>query len=75
MNLPVFDGVQQLTGTRELQPDEEGCTYVCKSDKQKKRRLQLKTVCTRDAQECKKWFKKHGHDTYYDLDDAVDAGQ
>ena len=64
MNLPVFDGVQQALVSYNQRRH--------KSDKQKRRRLQLKIERTRDAQQRKNWSKKHGHDTYYDLDDAED---
>ena len=35
----------------------------------KKRRIELNMERTRDAQRRKKWSKKHGRDTYGDMDD------
>ncbi len=40
-----------------------------KTDKSKKRTIDLKMERTKDAQRRKAWSKKHGHDTYGDTDD------
>ena len=64
LKLPVFDGVQaaleEFSELRKKNLDRQ------KTDKCKKRRIQLKVERTKDAQRRKAWSKKHGHDTYGD---------
>ena len=66
LNLPVFDGVHaSLEAFNKLKKevlDKE------KTEEYKRRRIQLKVERTKDAQRCKAWSKKHGHDTYGDDD-------
>ena len=64
LKLPVFDGVQaaleEFSELRKKKLDRQ------KTDKCKRRRIQLKVERTKDAQRRKAWSKKHGHDTYGD---------
>ena len=55
MNLPVFDGVQMALESYNHR--RKAALDVQKSDKQKRRRLQLKIERTRDAQQRKNWSK------------------
>ena len=60
LKLPVFEGVQAALEAlqRKLNLDRE------KTDSSKRKRIQLKTEPTVDAQHRKVWSKKHGHNTY-----------
>ena len=62
LKLPVFDGVhaalEAFNEGRKAELDRK------KTDRCKRRRIELKVERTRDSQHRKKWSKKHGHDTY-----------
>ena len=62
LKLPVFDGVhaalEAFNERRKAELDRK------KTDRCKRRRIELKVERTRDSQHRKKWSKKHGHDTY-----------
>lgn len=62
LKLPVFDGIHAaLEAFNEQRKVELDCK---KTDRCKRRRIELKVEKTLDVQHCKKWSKKHGHDTY-----------
>ena len=73
LKLPVFEGVQAVLEAfneqRKLNLDRE------KTDSSKRRRVQLKTERTVDAQHRKVWSKKHGHDTYGSDDSDLDEDE
>ena len=73
LKLPVFEGVQAaleaFNEQRKLSLDHE------KTDSSKRRRIQLKTERTVDAQCRKVWSKKHGHDTYGSDDSDLDEDE
>ena len=73
LKLPVFDGVQAaleaFNEQRMLNLDHK------KTDSFKQRRIQLKTKRTVDAQRCKVWSKKLGHDTYGSDDSDLDEDE
>ena len=62
LQLPVYDGVQQTLEIVNRRRKKALDSY--KTTKAKKRRVELKTLRTKDAQERKLWTKKHGQDTY-----------
>ena len=64
----MFDGVHRvLKEFNELRMEK--LKYE-KTEKSIKRRIILKVERTKDAQRCKEWSKKHGHDTYGDDEDS-----
>ena len=62
LKLPVFDGVHASLEAFNKQSKAE--LNRKKTDRCKRRWTELKAERTLDAQRCKKWSKKHGHDTY-----------
>ena len=71
LKLPVYDDVhralENFNGLRMKQLE------FAKTEKSKKRRIQLKGERTKDAQRRKVWSKLHGHDTYGDDEDSDTA--
>ena len=69
----MFDGVQAALETfnrqRKMYLNQE------KTDSSKRRRIQLKSERTVDAQCRKLWSKKHGHDTYGSDDSDIDEDE
>ncbi len=67
LKLPVYDGLREVLEAsnreRKARLDDR------KTEKTKKRRIQLKMERIKDAQCRKDWSKRHGHDTYGDTDD------
>ena len=64
LRLPVFDGVQAALEAFNKERKQELDRQ--KTERYKRRRVQLKEGRTMDAQRRKEWSKKHGHDTYGD---------
>ena len=69
LNLPVYDGVPEVL--KKLNETRKKALDAMKSSKAKKRRVELKTLRTQEAQQRKVWSKKHGHDTYGDDEEDV----
>ncbi len=66
LKLPVYDGLREALEASNRRWMKGLADQ--KTDKTKKRRIQLKMEITKDAQLRKSWSKKHGHDTYGDTD-------
>ena len=62
LNLPVYDGVQQVL--EKLNSRRKKRLDSLKTTKAKKRRVKLKILRAREAQQRKQWSKRHGNDTY-----------
>ena len=66
LKLPVYDDVHRaLENFNDLRMKQ---LEFAKTEKSKKRRIQLKGERTKDAQRRKEWSKLHGHDIYGDED-------
>ena len=72
LNLPVYDGVREVL--RKLNRSRNKRLDALKTTKAMKRRVELKTLRTQEAQQRKLWSKQHGHDTYGDEEELVDEG-
>ena len=72
LNLPVYDGVRETL--RKLNRSRSRRLDAIKTTKAKKRRVELKTLRTQEAQQRKLWSKQHGHDTYCDEEELADDG-
>ena len=70
LKLPVYDGVE--TALEKFNKLRNEDLDRKKTDRYKKRRIQLKVERTNDRERRKAWSKKHGHDTYGD-DDSDDS--
>ena len=70
MKLPVFDGVHRAL--EEFNELRKQVLENQKTEKFRKRRIQLKVERTKDAQRRKAWSHKHGNDTYGDHDSGDD---
>ncbi len=74
LELPVYDGVQETL--EKVNRRRKKALDKIKTTKHKKRRVELKTLRTKDAQERKAWSKRHGRDTYgSDEDEEWDDGK
>lgn len=62
MNLPLFDGVQEALERHNKR--RKRALDRLKTEKAKRRRVQLKVERTKDSQRRQEWSKKHGDDTY-----------
>ena len=65
LRLPVFDGVHAALEAFNEQRKQE--LDRKKTERYKRRRVQLKEEKNVNAQRRKEWSKKHGHDTYGDV--------
>ena len=72
LNLPVYDGVREVL--RKLNRSRNKRLDALKTTKAMKRRVELKTLRTQEAQQRKLWSKQHRHDTYGDEEELVDEG-
>ena len=72
LNLPVYDGVRETLNTFNRQRQKK--LDAIRTEKAMKRRVELKTLRTQEAQQRKLWSKQHGHDTYGDEEDLVEEG-
>ena len=70
---PESPSIRRCEGSaQEAQPQQK--QKALKTTKAMKRRVELKTLRTQEAQERKLWSKQHGHDTYSDEEKLVDEG-
>ena len=67
LNLPIYSGVQELL--ESLNHKRKKVLDTIATTKAKKRRVELKSQRTNEAQQRKLWSKEHGHDTYGEADD------
>ena len=72
LKLPVYDGVRKAL--RKLNHSRNKTLDALKTTKAMKKRVELKTLRTQEAQERKLWSKQHGHYTYGDEKELVDEG-
>ena len=70
LNLPVYDGVREIL--KKLNCRRKKTLDAIKTTRAVKRRVELKTLRTQEAQERKLWSKLHGEDTYGDEEDLID---
>ncbi len=70
LNLPSFAGVKEML--EKLNRKRKKVLDSIKTTKAKKRRIQLRSQRTYEAQQRKLWSKKHGHHTYGEEEDTVE---
>ncbi len=73
LNLPSFAGVKEMF--EKLNRKRKKVLDSIKTTKAKKRRIQLRSQRTYEAQQRKQWSKKHGHHTYGEEEDTVETVQ
>ena len=70
LNLPVYDGVRE--SLERLNHRRKKALDQIKTTRARKRRVQLKTLRSQEAQQRKLWSKQHGQDTYGDEEELTD---